>query len=88
MPIRQRSANKSRIPMRLFSFALLVVQGRGHVNPLGCRLHSQIAQIIEPVAQPWHYCIVRVLHQEAVWLAGSGASGLPLLREPKLDIRY
>jgi hypothetical protein len=52
--------------MRLFSLAFLMVQARDHVHPLGCRLLSQIAQIVEPVAQPWYCSIVRVLHQEAV----------------------
>jgi hypothetical protein len=52
-PIRQRNVNKSRIPMRLFSLAFLMLQARDHVHPLGCCLLSQIAQIVEPVAQPW-----------------------------------
>jgi hypothetical protein len=74
--------------MRLFSLAFLMLQARDHVPPLGCRLLSQNAQIVEPVAQPWYCCIMRVLHQEAVWLAGSGASGLPFLVDPRFDTRY
>lgn len=80
--------SKSRIPMRLCSLAFPRMRAHDQVHSLGCRLRSPIAQLIEPVAQAWYCCIVRDVRQEAAWLAGSGASGLPLLFDPRFDTKY